>query len=290
LSRGIAAKHAVKIYPTVRDKLTLGGNKLAVDAAVLIGEHGDYPTTALARSSIRAIGSISRSSDVSAHPATACRYIALSIFHRLSAEAKQMYDEARESCGFRLWLDSSLPVSWSRPPLELEMGAPWSTAVTVFYGRQGGVRVSRARSAPVHGGTSPMAARPGIDFMVRCVEGPGVRTWTRAPKPWAARLLDAALGRSETKKPGSPRENVRAPILFRLLQYRSGLAAAVYILNGHCQDCTFAADNQGQLRTHRHRDMAAIGTALQPFQRADSLHRADDRDWQRTISAGADVC
>ena len=32
LSRGLAAKHDVKIYPTVRDTLTLGGDKLAVDA------------------------------------------------------------------------------------------------------------------------------------------------------------------------------------------------------------------------------------------------------------------
>ena len=43
LSRGLAAKHDVKIYPTVRDTLTLGGSNLAVDAVVLIGEHGNYP-------------------------------------------------------------------------------------------------------------------------------------------------------------------------------------------------------------------------------------------------------
>jgi len=33
--------------------------------------------------------------------------------------------------------------------------------------------------------------------------------------------------------------------LFRL-EYRSGLPAAVYLLNGHCSDCTFAADIRGQ--------------------------------------------
>jgi hypothetical protein len=79
---------------------------------------------------------------------------------------------------------------------------------------------------------------------VECIEGPAVWTWTDA-NPWAARLLNAALARSETKKPGTPRDNVKAPILFRL-EYHSGLDAAVYILNGHCQDCTFAADIKGQ--------------------------------------------
>ena len=43
LSRGLAAKYDFKIYPTVRQALTLGGDQLAVDSVVLIGEHGNYP-------------------------------------------------------------------------------------------------------------------------------------------------------------------------------------------------------------------------------------------------------
>ena len=33
----------LKIYPTISEALTLGGNDLAVDGVLLIGEHGDYP-------------------------------------------------------------------------------------------------------------------------------------------------------------------------------------------------------------------------------------------------------
>ena len=90
---------------------------------------------------------------------------------------------------------------------------------------------------------SGTASETGI-AEVECVEGAGVWTWTEA-NSWAGRLLDAALACSETKKAGSPRQNVEAPILFKL-KYRSGLAAAVYILNGHCQDCTFAASINGR--------------------------------------------
>ena len=40
---GLAAEHNVPIYPSIRQALTLGGNELAVDGVILIGEHGDYP-------------------------------------------------------------------------------------------------------------------------------------------------------------------------------------------------------------------------------------------------------
>ena len=44
ISRERAKKYHVPIFRTVADALTLGGDKLAVDGVLLIGEHGDYPT------------------------------------------------------------------------------------------------------------------------------------------------------------------------------------------------------------------------------------------------------
>ena len=44
LSRERAARFpAMRLYPTIAEALTLGGEKLAVDGVVLIGEHGRYP-------------------------------------------------------------------------------------------------------------------------------------------------------------------------------------------------------------------------------------------------------
>ena len=43
MSRERAKKYHVPIFRTVRDALTLGGDRLAVDGVLLIGEHGDYP-------------------------------------------------------------------------------------------------------------------------------------------------------------------------------------------------------------------------------------------------------
>jgi hypothetical protein len=43
LGRAKAKKHGVRLSPTIADALTLGTGRLAVDAVLLIAEHGDYP-------------------------------------------------------------------------------------------------------------------------------------------------------------------------------------------------------------------------------------------------------
>ncbi|MGC8793456.1 MAG: hypothetical protein ACP5U2_08700, partial [Bryobacteraceae bacterium] len=43
MSRELAARYGFTIYPSVEEALTLGGDRLAVDAVLLIGEHGNYP-------------------------------------------------------------------------------------------------------------------------------------------------------------------------------------------------------------------------------------------------------
>src|SRR6185503_14453960 len=44
LSKERAERHpSMKMCPTIAEALTLGGNKLAVDGVVLVGEHGNYP-------------------------------------------------------------------------------------------------------------------------------------------------------------------------------------------------------------------------------------------------------
>src|ERR1035437_7781221 len=38
-----ARQFGFKIYPTIAETLRCGGDKLAVDAVLIIGEHGNYP-------------------------------------------------------------------------------------------------------------------------------------------------------------------------------------------------------------------------------------------------------
>ena len=44
LSRDLAKKYDFKICESISEALTLGGNKLAVEGVICIGEHGKYPT------------------------------------------------------------------------------------------------------------------------------------------------------------------------------------------------------------------------------------------------------
>jgi hypothetical protein len=43
ISQEVAAAYGVPMFGSIRDALTLGGDTLAVDAVLLIGEHGDFP-------------------------------------------------------------------------------------------------------------------------------------------------------------------------------------------------------------------------------------------------------
>jgi len=47
LSRGMAAKHGIPIYGTIRDALLAGKSDFDLDGIIIIGEHGDYPDNAI---------------------------------------------------------------------------------------------------------------------------------------------------------------------------------------------------------------------------------------------------
>jgi hypothetical protein len=241
MSRDMAARHDVRIFPTVAESLTLGGAGLAVDGVVFIGEHGNYPDNEKGQKLYPRYPLYQQIVEVFRKSGRTVPVYCDKHFSTEWAKAKQMFDESRE-LRFPLMAGSSLPMTWRRPPLELPLGAPVQHAVSVFYGGKEayGFHALEALQCMVErrrGGETGVAG-------VECREGPAVWQWTD-DNPWAARLLDAALAKSESRKPGSPRVNVKAPILFRV-QYRSGLAAAVYLLNGHCQDCTFAAEIDGR--------------------------------------------
>ena len=54
LGKAKAKRHGIRSSPTIADALTLGTGKLAVDAVLLIAEHGDYPYNAQASEALSA--------------------------------------------------------------------------------------------------------------------------------------------------------------------------------------------------------------------------------------------
>ena len=238
MSRDLAAKHNFKIYPTVAEALTLGGKTLGVDAVLLIGEHGDYPTNEIGQKLypryelFEHIIQVFRKSS-RAVPLFSDKHLSYSW-----PKARDMYRQARE-IGFPFMAGSSIPVTIRIPELELPLDCKLENALSIGYGGLDsyGFHTLETLQCMVErraGGEKGLAA-------VETREGEAVWKWRDSPEGrWSAPLLESALARSPGKKAGPPELNARKPTVF-LLQYRDGFRAASFMLDGHVSDFMFAA-------------------------------------------------
>ncbi|MEO8131879.1 MAG: hypothetical protein ABI822_32595, partial [Bryobacteraceae bacterium] len=156
-------------------------------------------------------------------------------------KAKWMYDQSRE-LKFPLMAGSSIPFTWRQPALEFDLGTPIEKAVVATYGPKEsygfhGLETLQCMVERRGGGEKGIAA-------VQCLEGPAVWKWTES-NSWSKPLLNAALSRAAIRKPGTPEENTKEPILF-ILDYVDGFQGAVYMLNEYIEGWTFAARVRGR--------------------------------------------
>ncbi len=251
LGRDKARRHDVRLSPTVADALTLGTGKPAVDAVLLIAEHGEYPlNTKLQKlyprgKLFREVLEVLRTSGAS---------VPIFIDKHLSyeaGEARQMVDAARDA-RIPLMAGSSLPVTWRLPELEVPLGLNWAEAVVASRGEIEifGFHALESLQCMVErrnrqGKSQGVAA-------VTCLEGEAV--WAaQANGVWSGDLLQAALKRSHTLNPGDLRQNTQdfvpppnrptflaRPIAF-VVEYVDGFRGTALILNGHVDDTTVAA-------------------------------------------------
>lgn len=249
LSKELAKKHGFKLYDDVAGALTLGGDKLAVDGVLLIGEHGDYPYNAKGQKLypryeyFQKIVEVFRRSKQTV-PVFCDKHLS---YDRKKARA--MVDTAR-TMGFPLLAGSSLPVTWRKPELELPLGVKIDEALVASRGELEifGIHALESLQCLVERRTK---GQQGV-AAVQCLQGDEVWKAGDAGR-WSWRLLEHALGRSPSRNAGDVRANCRhynqlpkreslrqGPTAF-LIEYRDGLKATVLILNGHVDDTTFAA-------------------------------------------------
>ena len=253
LSRERAARHpGMKLYPSVTDALTLGGDKLAVDGVVLVGEHGDYPRNEMGQTEypryqfFEQIVKVFRASG---------RTVPVFCDKHLSWNfdwAKRMYDTSREM-GFALMAGSSLAVTWRIPSVEMPLGAPVREALCVCYG---GVD-----SYDFHGLETiqcMVERRKGGETGVKWMQAYRGENFWNAMKEgvWPAKLLNAALCRSHTLTPAREGFNdifptpdqmralVKEPVAYRY-EHNDGLLCTMLLMNGLVKDFNFAAAIEG---------------------------------------------
>src|SRR4051794_10201074 len=133
MAREASKRFKVPLFATIDEALCLGSKSLAVDAVLLIGEHGDYPTNDLGQRMYprkeffdRIVAVMRRSG----------RFLPIFNDKHLSYRwdwAKAMYDEARE-LRIPLMAGSSVPLAQRVPPLDIPAGSQVEEAVSIHGG------------------------------------------------------------------------------------------------------------------------------------------------------------
>jgi hypothetical protein len=255
LGRAKAQRHGVRLSPTIADALTLGTGKLAVDAVLLIAEHGEYPYNERLQKLyprgkyFREVLDVFRASG---------RAVPVFIDKHLSysrSEAAGMI-EAAEAQKVPLMAGSSLPVTWRLPQLEIPLGRKFHEVLVASRGDLEIFGFHALETLQCMAERRDRGGKPQGVAAVTYLEGDAV--WQAGDKSiWSWELLHHALGRSHTVNPGDIRQNTRdfhapaapkgdvltkfaGPLAF-LIEYVDGLRATVMILNGHVDDTTVAA-------------------------------------------------
>ncbi len=243
-----------QVYPTIADTLRCGGSKLAVDAVLVIGEHGDYKRNEKGQVLYPRYEFVKQCVDVFEKDGVAVplyndKHLSYSFDH-----ARWMVD-ASKRLKFPMLAGSSLPVTWRLPDIELPLNSEIETALTVGYGGPDvmdfhGLEAMQCMLERRKGGESGVAA-------VQMIEGDAV--WKAGEEGrYSKELLIAAISRSDTPQgqtlvdgrtqdlvgKGELPKLVRTPAAY-FIEYRDGLKATLLMLNGAVKDFTFAARVKG---------------------------------------------
>jgi hypothetical protein len=133
LSGERASEFGFKVYPTIAGALCCGGDKLACDAVLIVGEHGDYPSNDLGQKLypryefFEQCIAVFKASGRSV-PVYNDKHLSYSF-----DKARTMVATAHEM-GFPMLGGSSLPVTWRLPEVSIPLGAHIEDAVMVGEG------------------------------------------------------------------------------------------------------------------------------------------------------------
>ncbi|MGZ0174153.1 MAG: hypothetical protein ACKVHE_31990 [Planctomycetales bacterium] len=252
LSPGRAKEFGFTVYPTVAEALRCGGDKLDVDAVLLIGEHGEYPVNEFGQKQYPRYELFSQIVDVFRKDGRTTPVFNDKHLSWKFEWAKEMVDTSKQM-GFPLLAGSSLPVTWRMPTVEMPDGVEIEEALVVAYGRTDVYDFHALETLQCM-----MERRAGGETGVRAIQAlKGDSVWSAMDSPvgskagWSRRLFQACLSRSQTLAQGESfshryptreqmREWVKEPIAYKI-EYNDGTRATMLLMNGLVTDFTFAA-------------------------------------------------
>ena len=238
----IAKMNGATIYPTIAEALTLGGDTLAVDAVIYIGEHGEYKNSRLGVKMyprLNYLEQIFRVFDASKKsvPVFADKHLAYSWL-----DSKWIYDRSNE-LKVPMMAGSSLPYCWRDQPLEHRLGARISEAVAIGYASLDayGFHVAEILQCMVE-------RRAGGETGVKSVHGlKGNDVWEAIDSGKISQILvDAACDKIKGKASGSMRDLVKMPYAV-IVKYTDGTKGAIVMLDQYVnQGWAYAAKADGK--------------------------------------------
>jgi hypothetical protein len=230
MSRDLAKKHGFRLCKSIDEALTLGGDKLAVEGFLSIGEHGKYPANEKGQifyprrryfeEATRTFARVKR-----AVPVFNDKHLAATW-----ADANWMYDRARELM-VPFLAGSSVPLTWRKPELTLPRDCGLVDAVGLGYGpfEAYGFHMLEGLQCMVE-------RRKGGETGVKAVQAlSGEAMWQACDRgEFSRELLEEAIRRAPAHAKGDYRElTAKAKDAgVWLIEYRDGFKAAAALLNG----------------------------------------------------------
>ncbi len=257
LSQRRAEEFGFTIYPTIAEALRCGGDKLAVDAVLVVGEHGDYPVNEIGQKRYPRYQFFKQIVDVfhqdgRTTPVFSDKHLSWNLDW-----AKEMVATSH-AMGFPFLAGSSLPVTWRMPSIDMPLGSEIEEMVGVAFGPVDiydfhaleMIQCMAERRRGRETGIVAVHALRGDSVW----EAMGSGSW--AAGGWDPRLFEACLCRSQTlaqpptfshryPTPAQMRQWVEHPVAYRF-EYADGTKATMLQLNGLVQDFTFAARLKGR--------------------------------------------
>ncbi len=257
LSRQRSEEFGFPIYDSVAEALRCGGTELAVDAVLLIGEHGDYPKNEFGQTQYPRYELFKQITDVYRADGRSAPVFNDKHLSWKWDWAREMVDLSEE-LGFALAAGSSLPGTWRMPSIEMPANAPVEEMMSVSIGSMDSydfhaLEAIQCMAERRQGGETGVTAVQGLqgDAVWQAM---AAGDWSKGG--WDASLFEACLSRSQTLvQPESYshryptqeqiQEWVKEPVAYRI-EYVDGTRATMLLMNGLIGDFTFAARIGGQ--------------------------------------------
>uniref|UniRef100_Q01TD9 Uncharacterized protein n=1 Tax=Solibacter usitatus (strain Ellin6076) TaxID=234267 RepID=Q01TD9_SOLUE len=254
LSGDRAREFGFSVYPTIAETLRAGGAKLAVDAVLIIGEHGNYPRNEKGQILYPRYEFFQQCAKVFEEDGRAVPVFNDKHLSYSFEKAKSMVETSRR-LRFPLLGGSSIPVTWRLPSIDLPQGCEIEAALMVGEGGSDAMDFHA-----LEGLQCMVERRRGGETGVKAVqllEGDAV--WKALDEGRCSKeLLTAALSRSDTPlgltvadgrtqnlvQSGELQKLAGKPAAY-LIEYRDGLKAAMLMLDGAVRDFNFAARLKG---------------------------------------------